>query len=277
MQVSSLNPSQIAGSISRIVGLHFEKTIFNLLNNNINITKNIINNFRDIRFNSIHNISILLVNQINNNDLNILKNKYSSVNLNNIRFELPTDDKRAADIIILYQNRNKLYSIGIDTKKSKSSMTQLGKKSYILLKDYLTDEESEYLYKYLQYDENKKRIWINENIDEYKLQISNIICKLKYMWIHQRFDNNPLFYNHLIMIQNNNKLSFLDVEKLLFYLDYEFCFKRRTNFIFQTEYNNKNIPLVCIKPHGSTKWNDVQLTIYKKAFSNKDIIFNIDL
>lgn len=271
-----LNPSQVAGNISRTVGLNFEKTIFNLLNTNYNLTKNIIYNFKDIRFNSIHNISVLLVNQINNFQLEFLKNKYKNVNLNDIRFELPTDDKRAADIIILYQNRNNLYSIGIDTKKSKSNMTQLGRKSYFLLKDYLTEEEYQYLIKYLKYDENKKRLWLNQNNNEqFKLQISNIICKLKYIWIHQRFDNNPLFYNHLILTKTNDILNFLDVEKLLSYLDYDFCHKKRTNFIFQTEYNNKNIPLVCIKPHGSSKWSDVQLTIYKKAFNNKNIIFNL--
>lgn len=268
-----MNIAKKAGSLSRKTGLKFEINITDILKNNTNIVKNILYNYTNKNINCVKNISVIHVSQVTNNSMRQLEYYYKDlIKPNNFKFQIPIDDKRAADIIILYQYQNHLYNIGIDTKKSKSYMTQLVRKSYQLLKNYITEEEYYHLFKYLKY-ENKKRTWINDNKNDiYKKHICNILEKIKHIWIKERFDDNSLYHNHLLLSSTNNSLDFINLHKLLNYIDFQFCSLKKTNFVFE----DNNINLIGIKPHGTKKWTDLQLTIYKKAFYFKDICFSIN-
>lgn len=269
-----MNISQIAGSLSRKNGLNFENTIYHILKTNPLIVNNIINKYTNINTNLIQKISIIPVNQITPINIDYLKDFYKDLNNPfNIKFEIPKDNKRAADIVILYQYQNDFFNIGIDTKKSKSNMTQLVRKSYQLLQEYITEEEYYYLFKYLKY-ENKKRIWKDDNKNDiYMIHICNILKKIKNIWIQERFDDNTLYHNHMLLSSNDKTLDFIILDKLLNYIDNEYCVLKKTNFVFQ----HKNINLIGIKPHGSKKWTDLQLTIYKKAFYFNHICFSIEI
>lgn len=268
-----INSRKRSGSITRINGLKFENEIYNLLKNNQDLIKNIIINYnninnlsQNIQIHSITNISVLLVNQLKIQQILSLKKKYKQ-----FYFDLPINNKRAADIVIVYIYNNNLYHIGIDTKKSKSNMTQLVRKSYKLFQQYITHEEFLVLQSYLQY-KNSSRIWKTQHYN-FKLHLCNILQKIKHKWILERFDDNQLYYNHLILSKTNNILQFISVHKLLQYLHIDFCTLKRTNFVFAPLQHN----LLTIKPHGSKKWMDLQLAIYKKAFLFKDISFYIKI
>lgn len=262
---------KLSGNLSRLNGLNFETKVFNLLVNNTDLTKKIIYQYNNC-FNNISNISVILVQKLNNHDIIEINKFYSHFRKpTNLSLELPINKKRACDIIILYVENNNLHTIGIDTKKSQGKMTQLVRKSYNLLKEYLTCEEYNILFSYLQYQE-KNRIWNNLNQDLiYKNYISSIVEKIKKIWIQERFDNNSLYHNHLIMTLLDNTFYFIDVNKLLKYMSYPYCYKKQSNFIF----NNNNYDLVCIKPHGSSCWTDIQISLYKSAYQDHDISFSI--
>lgn len=273
------NLPKIAGALSRTNGLNFELLIFQLLKSNETLTRNIIFKYKKYNdMNYVSNIYILLVNKINSFDISTMKAMYQKSNKpDNLKIDLPIDNKRAADIVILYTYHNVLNHIGIDTKKSSNNMTQLARKSYTLFEDYITESEFNYLHSYLQY-ENKSRIWKNKNQNDiYKNHICNFLSKIKTKWIKERFDSNKLYYNNLLLSPNNNILNFIDVKKLLNYMSIEYCSLKKTNFIFSVEKNNINYNLLSIKPHGSKKWNDVQVTIYKNAFNFDYICFSIML
>jgi hypothetical protein len=273
------NLAKIAGGLSRSNGFNFELRTFQLLKSNETLTRNIIFKYKKYNdMNFVSDISVLLVNQLNPFDISNLKTLYNNTNIpNNFKFELPIDDKRAADIIILYKYHNDLNHIGVDTKKSKNNMTQLVRKSYTLLEEYLNETEFNYLYSYLQY-ENKSRTWVKKNQNDiFKNNICSILDKIKTKWVKERFDTNVLYHNNLLMSPNNNTLNFIDVEKLLSYINKDNCYIKRTNFVFGIKNEDSLHNLVSIKPHGSRKWNDLQLTIYKKAFDFDNICFSLIL
>lgn len=248
-----------AGYVSRLKGFQFEKKVYDYLKKTSSFLNKIING--EIK-------DVLYVDDIDSNLLQILEKKYESFEKpENFKFELPIDNKRACDIIILYTKDNKLFNLGFDIKKSKNNMTQICRKSYLLLKDYLSENELLNLERYLKYEE-KKRTWLKLDNTKMKNDIFNIINKLKYKWIRERFDNNVLYHNHHILKYDNKIWKIIDLEELLKNITLENMKLNNTNFVFKLN----DISLLGIKPHGSSKWNDFQITIYKEAFECPEIV-----
>jgi len=245
--------AKIAGKISRQIGFDFERKIYQKLKSSPSLINHLVNG---------SNKELLYVDDISNTKLDELKLKYESFKKpENFKFELPMDNKRACDIIILYTKDNKLNNIGIDVKKTNSNMTQICRKSYLLLKDYLSELELLNLERYLKY-ENKKRTWLKLDNTKMKNEIFNIINKLKYKWIQERFDNNVLYHNHHILKYDNKIWKIIDLEKLFEKITLDNMKLNSTNFVIK----ENDYSLLGIKPHGSSKWNDFQITIYKDAF-----------
>ena len=95
------------------------------------------------------------------------------------KYGKPCDDKRAADLLIIYYDRiNYIRHIGIDTKKPNSNPQGFSKSLNILKKfNILNNENINKLKEYIKYNETKNRTYIH-TVENQKI-IFEIINKLK--------------------------------------------------------------------------------------------------
>ena len=249
----------------------------NETNNIYNIKENR-NNILDklkSEYNIPSNSDLLLVDKPTKIYEFLSKNQYTNFSKEGILIERPIDNKRGADIIILFKdNNNKIYSIGIDCKKeSDSESTQLARKTnkYIIefinknFEDNEIIETIDIFKEYVNYDTTKRRTFLesqiyNSNQDKFKKTIFNIFNKLKKVWIKERFDNNPLYHIDFIMYGNCDKI--ININKILENIIFDNMVLRRTNYTFIKDENN----LLTFKPYASSR-ADCQIFIHKSCYN----------
>ena len=168
--INQENNRQTGGRQARQDGYEFEKKSNTILKHNKEIIEKILGK-------GIKNYETFLVSDLCK-DFEKIKEKSIFKDFFD-KYGKPCDDKRAADIVIIYYDvNNNIKNIGIDTKKPYSNPQGFSKSLKLLKKNkILNEEEIKKLKEYFKYNESKERTYIHT--EENQKIIFEIINKLK--------------------------------------------------------------------------------------------------
>ena len=182
------------------------------------------------------------------------------------------DNKRAADILLIYKTETTIQKIGIDTKKSESQGAQwLAKTFNSKVEEYLcmTEEEKRHLDIYVEYNSKKQRTFSesHEYFEEVKHTIDSLIQRMKKELV-ERFDDNKLYYNDYVLTSDNHditKLYYINIHNIL------------NNIITSNNiaFKNSNFSYgdyIAFKPHGSSKNKNMQIFLRSEIFKKSEYV-----
>ncbi|MBF25513.1 MAG: hypothetical protein CMP49_03225 [Flavobacteriales bacterium] len=233
-----MNNRQSGGEQGRKQGFQYEIEFLKLIQNKQNVLHKILN-LKYLK-NNINLSSNIEVNKLENSPEDLLTNEI----------------KPAAADILLFTDK---YFVGIDTKKPSSSQTQWVRKRIPLFLNLASNEEKKVFNEYFNYNENKKRTYI-DTITKREI-ISNYINKLKYIMVKQRWRSYQTTWCDFIANHEKNTLKLVSVNEIL---EKEFTIDKmnmnRSNYYFGKH--------IAFKPYGSSQ-PDMQIQVRKSIFKSK--------
>lgn len=182
------------------------------------------------------------------------------------------DNKRAADILVIYKTTTSVQKIGIDTKKSESQGAQwLAKTFNTKVEDYLcmTEEDKRHLNIYVEYNTQKQRTFTEQHVEfeSVKNTIDSLIQRLKKELI-ERFDDNSLYYNDYVLTSDNEdhrKLYYINIHTILNEI------LTTNNIVFKNS-NFSYGDSIAFKPHGSSKNKNMQIFLRSDIFKKSEFV-----
>ena len=232
-----MNKRKTGGETGRSEGFEYETEFLNLIRNNQKILFEL--------------LKLKYGNKIANKhgEIKIIKIERSKEDL------LTNEMKPAAADILLYTNE---YFVGIDTKKPSSALTQWVRKRIPLFLNIANNEEKKVFNEYFNYNENKKRTYI-DTLTKRKV-ILNYINKLKYIMVKKRWRSDEKTWCDFIAHHDKNTLKLVSVNEIL---EKEFTIDK-INMNKSNYYFGKHISF---KPYGSSQ-PDMQIQVRKSIFES---------